>query len=192
MPSSKPHSNISDVIFFRVFVQNFGRHELGTLCSNMSPSVYHLTKVTRKRLMKCLIFLWFLALVGTVLSSRFQAFFNYVIIPELSVFNIFLLFVYIKIYLANSTRSFINITQGHQDANLNNAWRDQQRKAMLNNKLAKSCFLAVISFVICYLPSAITTSGAFKFQKDLGVLVVVWAKTLIMLNSSLNSIVFFF
>ena len=153
--------------------------------------LYHRTKVTRKRLMKCLIFLWFFAIVGTVLSSLFQTFFNYVIIPELAAFITFLLYVYIKIYLANSTKSSINITEGRQDADLNNRLRDQQRKAMLNTKLAKSCFLAVISFVICYLPSGITTSGAFKFQKDLGVLVLVWAKTLILLNSSLNSIVFF-
>ena len=152
----------------------------------------HRTQVTRKRLMKCLAFLWSLSLVGTILSWQFIAFFDYVIIPELISFNVFLVYVYARIYLANSKSSKSVIENRRQpDVAVNTASEDQRRHVMLNVRLAKSCCLAVASFVLCYLPSCIITNGAFKFEKDLEMSVIVWAETLILANSSVNSIVFF-
>ena len=155
--------------------------------------LFHRTKVTRKRLMKCLVFLWFLALVCTILSVRFVIFFDYVIIPELMGFGIFLVYVYGRIYLANSksTRNVIE-NGGQQDAAVKTAAKkDQPHHVLLNVRLAKSCCLVVLSFVLCYLPSCIITNRNFKFEQDLKISVEVWAVTLILANSSINSIVFF-
>ena len=150
--------------------------------------LFHRTKVTRKRLLKCMFFLWFLALLGTVLSWYFEGFFAYVIIPELLAFNVFLVYIYVRIYLANS-KSLKNLRniEGDQNAERN----EQRRQNMVNVKLAKSCFLAVITFVVCYLPSSIITNGAFEYERGLKICILVWAETLILANSTLNSIVFF-
>ena len=150
--------------------------------------LFHRTKVTRKRLLKCTIFFWLLALLGTVLSWHFAVFFDYVIIPELLVFNIILAYFYLRIYVANS-RSFKNTRRTERDQN---AMRNEQRRQHLANvKLAKSCFLAVMAYVICYLPSSIFTKAALKVEKDLSNCILVWAITLILANSTVNSIVFF-
>ena len=150
--------------------------------------LFHRTKVTRKRLLKCTIFFWFLALLVTVLSWHFVVFFDYVIIPELLVFNIILAYFYLRIYVANS-RSLKNTrrTDGDQNAVRN----EQRRQHLANVKLAKSCFLALMAYVICYLPSSIITHGAFEYEKDLKICILVWSETLILANSTLNSIVFF-
>ncbi|XP_028405390.1 olfactory receptor 4M1-like isoform X2 [Dendronephthya gigantea] len=154
--------------------------------------LFHRTKVTRKRLMKCVILLWLAALISTILSKRFQAFFEYYIIPERLVFIILLMYFYVRIYLANlysskNIRSKNRINQGSDLA----LWNGRRRKVMMNVNLAKSCFLAVISFVICYLPSTIAMMIKEKCGKEMQIMVEVWATTLILLNSSLNSIVFF-
>ena len=151
--------------------------------------LFHRTQVTRKRLMKCVTFLWSLALVGTILSWQFIAFFDYVIIPELISFNVFLVYVYARIYQANSKSPNAENRRRPDDA-VNTASEDQRRHVMLNARLAKSSCLAVASFVLCYLPSCIITNGAFKFEDDLQTSVIVWAETLILANSSVNSIVF--
>ena len=154
--------------------------------------LFHRKKVTQKRLKKCLAFLWFLAFVCTVLSWQFIEFFDYVIVPELMGFSIFLVYVYARIYLASS-RSSKNVIQngGQQDADANTAREDQRRHFTLNIRLAKSCCLAVVSFVLCYLPSCIITNGAFNFEGDLRISFIVLAETVILANSSINSIVFF-
>ena len=154
--------------------------------------LFHRTKVTRKRLMKCLIFLWLLAVIGTILSWRLHRFLEYVIIPELLCFNILLVYFYVKIYLANlnSSKNFRQregFNQGADQA----SWNEERRKVMLNVNLAISCFLAVMSFVICYLPSSIAAILKTSFSDDARVMVDIWATTLVLLNSSLNSIVFF-
>ncbi|XP_028405292.1 uncharacterized protein LOC114527798 [Dendronephthya gigantea] len=154
--------------------------------------LFHRAKVTRKRLMKCLIFFWLLALIATILSWRFQAFFTYVVTPELLVFHILLVYFYVRIYLANlnSSKSIRSKEGINREADLA-SWNGRRRKGMMNVNLAKSCFFAVISFVICYLPTSIAMTMKTNFRKDVQVLIDIWATTLILLNSSLNSIVFF-
>ena len=154
--------------------------------------LFHRTKVTRKRLMKCLVFLWFLALVSTILSGQSRLFFDYVIFPELMGFGIFLVYVYGRIYLANS-KSTKNVIEngGQQDVAVKTAKKDQPHHVLLNVRLAKSCCLVVLSFVLCFIPSCIITNRNFNFEQDLEICVHVWAVTLILANPSVNSIVFF-
>lgn len=150
-----------------------------------SPDV---AKVTRKRLLKSMTLLWFIALLGTVLSYYFAVFFHYVIVPELLLFNVFLVCIYVKIYLASSKSSkTVRDAEGNQNVERNG----QRRQLLVNVKLAKSCFLAVITFVICYLPSSIISNVAFTYEKDLKICILVLSETLILANSTLNSIVFF-
>jgi hypothetical protein len=155
--------------------------------------LFHRTKVTRKRLTKCLAFLWLLSLVIAIVSRRFPAFFEFLIVPELIGFSILLVYFYSRIYLASS-RSSKNVLRngGKQDSAVDTAKKDQQRRVSLNVRLAKSCSLAVITYVVCYLPSCIVTNRQFfSFEKDLQRAVNVWAVTLIFANSSINSLVFF-
>ena len=142
--------------------------------------LYHRKIVTQKHLRKCMIFLWLLALLATVLSWYFSAFFTYVVVPELMASNFFLVFFYVKIYLANSKTS--NKTR-HGECEQTAQRNEQRARVMVDVKLAKSCFLAVMTFVLCYLPSSIITNAAFQYEKDLKFCILVWAETLILANS---------
>ena len=102
--------------------------------------LFHRTKMTRKRVMKCLVFK----------------------------------------------------NGGQQDTAVKTAAKkDQPHHVLLNVRLAKSCCLVVLSFVLCYLLSCIITNKNFKFEQDLKIPVDVWAVTLILANSNMNSIVLF-
>ena len=172
--------------FKTLFVMSWERY--AAICHPM----FHRTKVTSERLMKCLIFLWLLAAIATILSWRFPTFFEYVIIPELLLFNILLVYFYVRIYIAylNSSKNVHSKEGVNRDADLTSR-NGLRRKVMFNVNLAKSCFFAIISFVICYLPSTVATLMKKNLRKDVQVMVDVWATTLFLLNSSLNSIVFF-
>ena len=154
----------------------------------------HRTKVTRKRLMKCLLFLWFVALLCAILTWKFIAFFHYVVAPEVFIFSVILMYFYARIYLANSKSSKkLSKTPSEENGatSLKTARKDQRRQFIVNVNLAKSCFLAVMSFSICYVPSCVVTNGGFKFKRDMAAAIAVWVQTLILTNSSVNSIVFF-
>lgn len=155
--------------------------------------LYHRTKVTRKRLMKCLLFLWLVALSCGIFTWKFIAFFHYVIAPEVFILSVILMYFYARIYFANSksSKNLIQASEGNSATGLKTARKDQRRQVMFNVNLAKSCFLAVMSFAVCYIPSCVVTNGAFKFKRDMGAAVAVWVQTLILTNSSINSIVFF-
>ena len=155
--------------------------------------LFHRTKVTRKRLLKCSLFLWLVALLCAILTWKFIAFFHYVVAPEVLIFSVILMYFYARIYHANSksSKNRSQASEGDSATDLTTARKEQRRQFMLNVNLAKSCFLAVMSFAICYVPSCVVTNGAFKFKRDMGVAAAVWVQTLILTNSSVNSIVFF-
>lgn len=157
--------------------------------------LYHRTKVTRKRLMKCLLFLWFVALLCAILTAwKFTAFFHYVVALEVFISSVSLMYFYARIYLANSKSSkklSKALSEGNSATTLKTARKDQRRQFVANLNLAKSCFLAVMSFSVCYVPSCVVTNGGLKFKRDMAAAIAVWVQTLILTNYSINSIVFF-
>ena len=103
-------------------------------------------------------------------------------------------FVYTKIFLAIKSREppgnvhDLNITRGTEKRQAKNR---QIRGSILKQiQMAKSCFLVVLCFVVCF-----CVGITFALPYDLNIYkryaLKSWAKVTVFLNSSLNSIIFF-
>ena len=68
--------------------------------------------------------------------------------------------------------------------------RQSSRNFLKDIKLVKSCYLAVVCFSVCFL-AGIVTAVPFSFSTLSWEVFRSWSTSLIMLNSSLNSIIFF-
>lgn len=102
------------------------------------------------------------------------------------VFFILNAYVYSRIYMV-----VVKIARSDKVQNRNLRHQDSsKRKTFIDEiKQAKSCFLVLMCFVVCFLPLAL--SGIVRPSGFNYVLYQVWSMTLIMLNSSLNSLIFF-
>ena len=144
---------------------------------------YYKTDVTKKRiltyvsacsLMYCLVFSY-RSLIRIVLTGM------------ILVCLIFASFVYTKIYLViqkllRSERRPACETDGNRNT--------AKRQTIRESRQAKSCFLVVITFVLLLIPA--TLAPAFYTQGTIDFIVHAnWTFTLIFLNSSINSVIFF-
>ena len=131
--------------------------------------IFHRTKVTKGLLVKCLI-------VTTCLSV------------ESFLFMSALVFIYVRIYFA-SRKSFhtfrrMNITnaspQGQDTSQL------EREQHLRNLRLVKSCCIVVV----CFLPACVLVTVISNYN-ELTYMFHTCAETLLLLNSSLNSLIFF-
>ena len=154
----------------------------------LHPFAYK-TQVTRKRLLIYVgcgavvaISLFFVSLLNPRLSLICLA------ATEIFIF-VFTVFAYTRIYLVvkKSSRS---PNRPHDPAAVKNTTKI---KMLLQKfKHAKSCFMVVICFaVLCLLPPTITLPLLPKLKQSEIRAVLAWAYTLNMLNSSVNSMIFF-
>ena len=173
--------------FKTLFVMNFERY-----LAIVHP-IFHRTKVTKCRLVKCLIALWLVAgllvslmLYRPVVLKRF-------LIVEVLLFIAALVFIYVKIYFV-SRRSSENFSRTKRTACASSQGQDisqSEREAHLRNlRLVKSCFIVVICFCICFLPTSLVNGISFP-NEVITYMSRIWAETLLLLNSSLNSLIFF-
>ena len=140
------------------------------------------TKVTKRRI--------FIYVGGSSLTYclvvPYRTLIRIVLTGMVLVFLIFATFVYTKIYfvIQKLVRSERKLTC---DTNEN---RNATRQAIRESKHAKSCFLVVITFVLLLMPS--TLAPAFYTQGTIHFIAYVnWTFTLLLLNSSVNSVIFF-
>ena len=166
----------------------------------------HRTKVTTGKLLTFVILSW--STCGVVLGVSFFAHRPLTIFGAVVklAFVAFTVFVYGKIALivfsakkqTNSfSRASILKSYSEESTETDSAPSSiEKRKGKLHFlaelKLAKSCFYIVICYVVCYSPAAVML-GAMResFQGYDRILAVIWCTTLAMLNSTLNSVIFF-
>ena len=154
----------------------------------LHPYAYK-TQVTKKRL------LIYVGCGGIVPISLFFVFLHnprlYHICGAASLILIFVFtaFAYTRIYLVVKKLSH-SPNRPHDPAAVENTTKV---KAFLQKfKHAKSCFMVVVCFgVLCFLPGAITVSFLPTLTPSEKQAVMVWVFTLGMLNSSVNSVIFF-
>ena len=98
-------------------------------------------------------------------------------------------FAYTRIYLVVRKLSH-SPNRPHDAASVENTTK---MKVFLQNfKYAKSCFMIVVCFgVLCFLPGAITLFFLPNLKLYEREAVLFWVSTLSMLNSSVNSVIFF-
>ena len=154
--------------------------------------IFHRTKVTKGRLVKCLIVLWLVSGLLVSLTLYHRDVLVLFLIVEVLLFIATLVFIYVKIYFA-SRRSSENFRRTErttcvspQDQDISHSERDHLR----NLRLVKSCFIVVICFCICFLPTSLVNGISFP-NEVITYMSRIWAETLLLLNSSLNSLIFF-
>jgi hypothetical protein len=101
-------------------------------------------------------------------------------------------FAYVKIFLTARNVHFVGNRIGDfsETTEQNSQEFERKRKSLREVKLAKSCALVVVLSYICYVPGLLCYS-AYKNDKVNLRVAYSWSMTIIALNSSLNSIVFF-
>ena len=144
----------------------------------------HMAKVTRKRIVLYIVFVSLLVMIMFCLSLVFK---QKITIFGVVVFGLHLLsltFVYIRIYFASVSSSRMVHSEGSQPE------RKKQRQFLKDIKLAKTCFLVVACSLFCLLPTGVSFRARIVKGFD-RVVTIIWARTFVMLNPSLNSAVFF-
>lgn len=153
--------------------------------------ILHKTKVTKERLLQCLLAVWFVGGAQALLLFYYTDSFVKLKTVEVIFYMILLVYMYVKIYLTAKQSRNIGRSRSKNCRVHNEEAPYFKHKSLLQNlKLAKSCFLVVISSYVCFLPACII-AGVIDSRNEVVYMVQMWSETLLLLNSSLNSVLFF-
>ena len=147
------------------------------------------TWVTRKLLLIYIVSLTLLQFAVMIVSLKIQKVIEIYSTMFLILIFFFIAYAYTRIYavvrrLDRSQRK-LNVAEGEQNIT--------KTKLILQQiKLAKSCFIVVICFcVLCFLPTVIAIPALNSLDQSEFRAILTWVITLGMLNSSANSVIFF-
>ena len=154
--------------------------------------LFHRTKITKGRLLKCSIVLWLFttALVVAFVFYPFDVLVKFLTVEMLLIMAA-LVYIYSRIYFT-SKRSFQNFRRTNRinSSSQGQGTSQSERKQHLRNiKLVKSCFIVVVCYCICFLPFTILNVSFLK--NNHGKLIRPWLLTLNLSNSTFNSLIFF-
>ena len=153
----------------------------------------HRTKVTKKKLtylICCAAVVIIVLLPGTFFLSAYvfhQKCFSIILFGV-----VFIIFVYTSIFRAARKRLRLKNKPGDSYENEQNSENLTGKKRLLQElKLARSCFALVCTFGFCYLPAVVVTYSLLVNDEYHIFIVWSWSITTRVLNSNLNSIIFF-
>ena len=152
----------------------------------------HRTHVTKKRILKyecCAGFLILAALfiMPESVSDVFELMFMF---AEALFSLVLLVFVYTRIFIT-ARKSIRSVNGPVGNAVADNSGKSSKGSFLKEVKLAKSCFLVVCTFGLCYLPLMALLLSLNALNAEMLEMLWSWALCLSFLNSSLNSIIFF-
>lgn len=154
----------------------------------MVHPLIHRAKLTKKRLLLFVIILWSLYILTLFISFAKRNIVKYMVASYRLCFTVFTIGVYVKIFLAvRKSQNFRNVGLPLERSS------NVKREFLKELKLAKSYILVVMCNIICSLPQLILTS---MVHDDISRPYIIdiyttWIATIITLNSSLNSVLFF-
>jgi hypothetical protein len=152
----------------------------------------HLTLITKRRILvfySCGASFMFSIVVLSTLKPGWPW--------ELGTFLSACLFIFLFVAVFVYTRIFLTIRKRKPPGDVNDLnnpaepsvpSRQRKRNFLKQIKLAKSCFLVVVCFVVCLLGGGILAAFPLDINKEI---IILWMVTMVMLNSSINSIIFF-
>ena len=152
--------------------------------------ILHRSYVTKARMLTCAccIVVW-VTVTGPLIRlipGNFHTVVNAVIVLSFLAFNTF---AYIRIYFAVKKMHFSNGI-GDCSAEQKSSNMEERRKSLRERNLAMSCGLVVLLCYFCYIPFSVCYLY-FGNDKINFRVAICWSGILIALNSSLNSLVFF-
>lgn len=175
----------SGMSFETMIVMNCERY-LGTV-----HPMFHLAKVTKERLLQYLLAIWAVGGAQIILLFFYGDFFVKLKTAEVMFCMLLLLFMYVQIYLtAQESRNLSLCCKSKNRVHQEEASYFKVKSLITNVKLAKSCLLVIVCAFVCFIPAPLT-AGAIDSTNEVAYMVQIWSETFILLNSSLNSIIFF-
>ena len=154
----------------------------------------HLILITKRRILVFCFFAMSFLITMAALSLLHEGLFGSVVSIILFVFLFVATFVYTKIFLIMKNRRppenvlYLNTSRGAEESPKTN--RQFKRNVLKQIRMAKSCFLVVISFLVCFV-GGIAMGLPYDLDAHMSYALQNWAKVMVMFNSSLNSIIFF-
>ena len=147
-----------------VHFQSFWRNELERYFLMMNSErysaivhpIFHRTKVTKMRLVKCLIVLWHFVLALTVLRFyRPDVLIKFVTLKcRFLWLRLFLFTLEIYFASARSSKNCWRRNRSNTSPKDQDDFQTERRDNIHNLKLVKSCFIVVVCFGICFLHGA--------------------------------------
>ena len=184
----------ADSVAFIPMAVSFSNLFLLTLERYMSilHSVAHRSRVTKKMMITNLGCVTFMVIfMGPILKVISEKVFSMTSVAIVTILLAFNTFAYIKIFFAVKSMQFPNDAIGVWSAEENvSAFGKKQRRSLREKKLAKSCALVVAISYLSYIPFSFCfiyfSDNLMKFRVAMS-----WCTVVASLNSSLNSVVFF-
>ena len=163
----------------------------------------HRKNLTQRKLMNFIMLSW--STCGMMLGVSFfscRAFLIYSAVVKMA-FVAFTLFVYASIALSvllnQKNRRGLTSSQQNDSMQCSNAQsqsscekRKDKRRFLKELKLTKSCLCIVLCYVVCYIPVSVFLGAIPDRLRGYDyILALTWCTTLAMLNSTFNSVIFF-
>ena len=156
--------------------------------------IFHRTKVTKRRLLKCFVAIssleTLLYLGGNILFGERMT--KLIYSGNLLLFLFVTAFVHTRIVWAVMKKKRLPGLGCVSDNALETKNMEKKARFMKQIKIAKSCFLVVFISYVCSLPGIIMFGGLLNAEVNFFVITLrKFSSLLIMLNSTLNSLIFF-
>ena len=150
--------------------------------------IIHLTYLTKKRFLIYTCSTGVLLMVIVPLAVASKKAYNILGVAYLCIPLAFNAFAYTKIYLAgrNSDTAFTDSSVKHSSSEF-----AKKKQFLRELKLGKSCALVVVTFYLCFLQAPILNVIFINAEPAEFRAAQSWAATVCALNSSLNSLIFF-
>jgi hypothetical protein len=156
------------------------------------PFIHH-TSVTKKRIMKyqCRSVLLTLLFYGMVINMDSGDFHTILFFLDVLIPLVFLLYIYTKIFITTRKSLSIGNRPGDNATQPGMSEMKRKRRFLRELNLEKSCFLVTYTFGLCFLPSMVLALAIDFLDGKTAEILWSWTTALSVLNSSLNSIIFF-
>jgi hypothetical protein len=154
----------------------------------------HRTQVTKNRLLGYLCFVTLGILIMMLMSLVYETLYYVFASVNICVSLILITFVYTRIFLAARRRFRLENRPGHGLVEVNPTEIKKKQQFIKEFKLAKSCFLVIITFLLCFMPAFIISILSVTVSPEMVPrfrLLQSWSITLALFNHSINSIIFF-
>ena len=154
----------------------------------------HRTQMTRKRFLGYLCCTTVAIVIMMIMSVVYKMLYHIFSAINICLSLLLITFVYTNIFLTARRRSYAENRPGYGVVNLNPTQKKRKEDFMKEIKLAKSCFIVLIAFMVCFTPVTIISVLSVTVSREMVPkfrLFQSWCITLALFNHSLNSILFF-
>ena len=149
--------------------------------------IFHRVQVTKKRLLICICILDVVLMIGLASWSNSIPIFQEIMVLLIIAFIITFVFAYTRIFLV--ARRSLHSRRGPGDRN---TLANGNRKRLLKDlKLARTSFMVVFCFTLCFLPTPVISFAVNNENWYLKRAAFYWNISLVLSNSTLNSLIFF-